>query len=85
MYGLTVSPDLISEVTDAVVDEVREWQVRPREALYPVIFFDALRVKIRDEGTVKNKAVSLALGILPAGRKTSSDSGSSKQMAPSSG
>lgn len=69
MYGLTVSPDLISEVTDAVVEEVREWQARPLEALYPVIFFDALRVKIRDEGTVKNKAVYLALGILPDGTK----------------
>lgn len=69
IYGLTVSPDLISEVTDAVVEEVREWQMRPLEALYPVIFFDALRVKIRDEGTVKNKAVYLALGILPDGTK----------------
>jgi transposase-like protein len=56
-------------VTDAVVEEVREWQVRPLDALYPVIFFDALRVKIRDEGTVKNKAVYLALGILPDGTK----------------
>lgn len=69
MYGLSVSPDLISEVTDAIVDEVREWQARPLEALYPVIFFDALRVKIRDEGTVRNKAVYLALGILPDGTK----------------
>ncbi|MHB8535815.1 MAG: IS256 family transposase [Sulfuricaulis sp.] len=69
IYGVTVSPDFISQVTDAVVEEVREWQVRPLEALYPVIFFDALRVKIRDEGTVKNKAVYLALGILPDGTK----------------
>jgi transposase-like protein len=69
MYGLSVSPDFISQVTDAVVEEVREWQVRPLEALYPVIFFDALRVKIRDEGTVKNKAVYLALGILPDSTK----------------
>jgi len=69
MYGLTVSPDFISQVTNAVVEEVREWQVRPLESLYPVIFFDALRVKIRDEGTVKNKAVYLALGILPDGTK----------------
>ena len=51
------------------MEEVREWQSRPLEALYPVIFFDALRVKIRDEGTVKNKAVYLALGILPDGTK----------------
>jgi transposase-like protein len=69
MYGVAVSPDFISSVTDAVIEEVREWQVRPLEALYPVIFFDALRVKIRDEGTVKNKAVYLALGILPDGTK----------------
>ena len=69
IYGVEVSPDFISTVTDAVVEEVREWQVRPLEALYPVIFFDALRVKIRDEGTVKNKAVYLALAILPDGTK----------------
>lgn len=69
MYGVLVSPDLISEVTDAVLEEVREWQSRPLESLYPVIFFDCLRVKIRDEGTVRNKAVYLALGILPDGTK----------------
>lgn len=69
MYGVIVSPDFISEVTDAIMEEVRQWQVRPLEALYPVIFFDALRVKIRDEGVVKNKAVYLALGILPDGTK----------------
>ena len=57
MYGVLVSPDLISQVTDAVIEEVREWQNRPLERLYPVVFFDALRIKIRDEGTVKNKAV----------------------------
>lgn len=69
MYAVQVSPDLISQVTDAVMEEVREWQNRPLEQLYPVVFFDALRVKIRDEGTVKNKAVYLALGVLPDGRK----------------
>jgi putative transposase len=69
MYGILVSPDLISQVTDAVIEEVREWQNRPLERLYPVAFFDALRVKIRDEGTVKNKAVYLALGVLPDGTK----------------
>jgi putative transposase len=50
LYGTEVSPDLISRVTDAVVDEVREWQNRPLDAVYPVVFFDAMRVKIRDEG-----------------------------------
>jgi putative transposase len=69
MYGVLVSPDLISQVTDAVMEEVREWQSRPLERLYPVVFFDALRIKIRDEGTVKNKAVYLALGVLPDGTK----------------
>ncbi|MBK8793991.1 MAG: transposase [Holophaga sp.] len=49
-YGAKVSPDLISDVTDAVMEEVRSWQVRPLEKMYPIVFLDALRVKIRDEG-----------------------------------
>jgi putative transposase len=53
MYAVDVSPDLISAVTDAVVAEVTAWQSRPREPMYPVVFFDALRVKIRDEATVQ--------------------------------
>ncbi len=61
LYGIEVSPDLISRVTDAVLDEVREWQNRPLDPVYPVVFFDALRVKIRDEGLVKNKAVYVEL------------------------
>ena len=69
LYGTEVSPDLISKVTDAVLDEVRDWQGRPLEPVYPVVFFDALRVKIRDEGTVKNKAVYIALGLKPCGDK----------------
>jgi transposase-like protein len=65
LYGLKVSPDLISRVTDAVLDEVREWQSRALERLYPIIIFDALRVKIRDADSrlVKNKAVYIALGV----------------------
>ncbi len=63
LYGVEVSPDLISRVTDEVMDEVREWQTRPLDEVYPIIIFDALRVKIRDEGTVRNKAVYLALGF----------------------
>ena len=55
LYGVEVSPDLISRVTDAVLEEVRDWQNRPLDAVYPVVFFDALRVKIRDEGLVLNK------------------------------
>ena len=69
LYRVEVSPDLISRVTDAVLEEVREWQNRPLDAVYPVVFFDALRVKIRDEGLVRNKAVYLALGITCQGEK----------------
>ena len=69
LYATDISPDLISSVTDAVMDEVKDWQNRPLETLYPVIIFDALRVKIRDEGVVKNKAVYLALGITREGTK----------------
>jgi putative transposase len=65
MYGLKVSPDMISRVTDAVLDEVREWQSRALERMYPIVIFDALRVKIRDADSrmVKNKAVYVALGV----------------------
>jgi putative transposase len=69
LYGIEASPQLISTVTDAVLDEVAKWQSRPLEALYAIVFFDALRVKIRDEGTVRNKAVYLAVGVLPEGKK----------------
>lgn len=69
IYGTQVSPDLISTITDEVLDEVAQWQQRPLEAMYPIVYFDALRLKIRDEGTVKNKAVYLALGIRADGRK----------------
>jgi len=69
MYAVDVSPNLISSVTDAVVAEVTAWQARPLERLYPVVFFDALRVKIRDEAVVRSKAVYLALGILTDGSR----------------
>jgi transposase-like protein len=69
MYGVEVSPDLISRVTDAVLEEVRAWQTRPLDPVYPVVFFDALRVKIRDEGLVRNKAVYVALAITAEGDK----------------
>jgi putative transposase len=62
-YGTEVSPDFISTVTDGIQSEVTAWQNRPLEAVYPVVFFDALRVKIRDDGVVRNKAVYLALGV----------------------
>jgi putative transposase len=69
LYGIDASPDLISAVTDAVLEEIAEWQNRPLEALYALIFFDAIRLKIRDEGTVRNKAVYVALGVRPDGTK----------------
>jgi putative transposase len=68
-YGVEVSPDLISAVTDAVQGEVEEWRMRPLDRSYALVIFDALRVKIRDEGAVKNKAVYLALGTRMDGRK----------------
>jgi putative transposase len=69
IYGLEVSPELISTITDEVMLEVAEWQARALEPIYPIVYFDALRLKIRDEGTVRNKAVYLALGIDATGRK----------------
>lgn len=69
MYAVEVSPDLISTVTDGIVAEVTAWQSRPLERLYPVVFFDALRVKIRDEATVRSKAIYLALAVLPDGTR----------------
>ena len=68
-YQVAVSPDLISTVTNAVLDEVAEWQSRPLEPVYIAVVFDALRVKIRGEGVVQNKAVYLALGVQPDGTK----------------
>ena len=69
LYGVDVSPDLISTVTDAVLDEVAAWQARPLEPVYPLVFFDAIRVKIRDEGLVSNKAIHVALGVRADGTK----------------
>ena len=68
-YGTQVSPEFISSVTDAVMAEVGAWQARPLEPMYPVVFFDALRVKIREDAVVRNKAIYLALGILPDGTR----------------
>jgi putative transposase len=69
LYGTEVSPDLISPITDELIEEVTQWQQRPLETMYPIVYFDALRLKIRDEGTVKNKAVYLALGARADGGK----------------
>jgi len=67
LSGVKVSPDLVSRVTDAVLEEVRAWQTQTLESVYPIVIFDALRVKIRDEGIVRNKAVSRALAIIRDG------------------
>lgn len=69
MYGVEVSPGLISEVTDAVLDEVKAWQNRPLESMYPVLYLDALMVKMRHEGRVENRAVFVAIGIDEEGQK----------------
>jgi len=68
-YGTQVSPEFISSVTDEVMAEVTAWQSRPLEVMYPVVFFDALRVKIREDAVVRNKAVYLALGVAADGTR----------------
>src|SRR5262245_40223708 len=69
MYAVEVSPDLISTVTDSIVAEVAAWQSRPLERMYPVVFVDALRVKIRDAATVRSNAIYLALAVLADGHR----------------
>jgi len=69
IYGVEISPDLISSVTEAVIEEVREWQTRPLEAVYPIVYLDALRVKIRYDGTVQNRCIYLAIGVNIEGKK----------------
>ena len=69
MYCVDVSPDLISRVTDAVIEEVKVWQKRPLDAIYPIVILDALVLKIRDNGSVSNKSAYLALGINMEGKK----------------
>lgn len=69
IYGTEVSPDLISRVTDAVLDEVKQWQLRPLDAVYPIIYLDALVIKVRDQGVVQNKSAYLAIGVNTEGIK----------------
>lgn len=69
LYGVDVSPDLISRVTDAVVDEVKAWQNRPLDPVWPIVVLDALVVKVRDQGSVRNKSVYMALGVNMEGTK----------------
>ena len=63
IYDVEVSADLISTITDAVLEEVRDWQARPLDRVYPVIFLDAIICKVRTEGVVRNKAAHLAVGV----------------------
>ena len=69
MFGAEVSPTLISTITDTVADEVRAWQARPLEPLYPILYLDCLMVKSREAGTVANRAIYLAMGVNTEGRK----------------
>jgi putative transposase len=69
LYGTEVSPSLISSVTDAVADEVKAWQSRPLEPVYPIVYLDCIHVKVRDTGAVRVKAVYLAIGITMSGEK----------------
>lgn len=69
MYGAEISPTLISSVTDAVMEDVKQWQSRPLDAVYPVIYLDCIHVKIRDAGAMRTKAVYLAIGINMQGEK----------------
>lgn len=69
MYNVEVSPEFISSVTATVMSVITTWQAKPLEPMYPVAFFDALRVKIREDAVVRNKAVYLALGVLADGTR----------------
>src|ERR671932_1334804 len=69
VYGVEISPSLISTVTDAVLDEVRAWQSRPLDSVYPILYLDALQVKVKSQGRVVNKAIYLAFGVNLSGLK----------------
>ena len=69
IYGIEVSPTLISNVTEAIVEEVKAWQSRPLEEMYPIVYLDAMMVKMRDNGHVQNKAIYVVLGVDREGQK----------------
>jgi putative transposase len=69
MYNVEVSPTLISNVTDAVCEEIKEWQCRPLDQDYPIVYFDAIVVKVRDNEKASNRAIYLALGVNMQGQK----------------
>lgn len=68
-YGVEVSPTFISQVTNAVLDEVKAWQLRPLSPVYPIVYLDCLVVRSRDSGSIQNKSVYLALGVNTEGAK----------------
>ncbi len=69
LYGTQVSPALISRVTDAVLEDVRQWRTRPLAAVWPIVYLDALVIRVRDGGTVRRKSAYLAIGVGVEGRK----------------
>jgi len=69
IYGIEVSPTLISNVTEAIVEEVKAWQSRPLEEMYPIVYLDAMMVKMRDNGHVQNQAIYVVLGVDREGQK----------------
>lgn len=69
LYGVEISRSLVSQVTEAVIDKVTEWQARPLDAIYPILYLDCIVVKIRQDKRVINKAVYLALGVNLEGKK----------------
>jgi putative transposase len=69
IYGVEVSPDLISSVTENITEVVREWQTRPLDAVYPIVYLDALRVKVRFDGVVQNRCIYIAIGVGVEGKK----------------
>ena len=85
MYAVEVSPALISQVTDAVHEEVRAWQSRPLDSIYPIVYLDALYVKMRDNGQVQNRAVYVAIGVNMDGVKNVLGLWTSATKAPNSG
>jgi len=85
IYGIEVSPTLISNVTEAIVEEVKAWQSRPLEEVYPIVYLDAMMVKIRDNGHVQNQAIYVVLGWIERGRRKYWDYGWRNRREPSSG
>lgn len=83
MYGTEISPSLISAFTDAVSEEVKVWQSRPLEQLYPIFYLDCIHVKVRDSGAVRTKAIYLAIGVNMEGHKEVLGLGSLKPKVPS--